>query len=74
MNILAYKQYLEHVDKEFYSNHETKKPNIVNFFMDDMGYADISCYGAKNIKTPNIDTLSENGVKRNYFYYYSPVC
>jgi arylsulfatase A len=74
MNIMAHKQYLEYVHKEFYSNHEVKKPNIIVFFMDDMGYADISYYGAKNIKTPNIDSLSENGVKMNCFYSCSPVC
>ncbi len=37
---------------------ESKKPNIIIFFMDDMGFADISCYGATNIHTPNIDSLT----------------
>ncbi len=53
---------------------EARNPNIIIFFMDDMGFADISCYGAKNIHTPHIDSLAENGVKFTTFYSSSPVC
>ena len=31
------------------------KPNIVFIITDDLGYADLSCYGQKNFSTPNID-------------------
>ena len=49
-------------------------PNIVFVFADDMGYGDLGCYGATDIKTPNIDQIAENGIKFSEFYSVSPVC
>lgn len=40
-----------------------QKPNIVFFLADDMGYADLGCYGAPDAKTPRIDQLATEGVK-----------
>lgn len=40
-----------------------KKPNILIFYADDVGYGDIGCYGAIGVETPNIDYLAEHGVK-----------
>ncbi len=37
-------------------------PNIVFILADDMGYGDLGCYGAKKIKTPNIDRLAREGI------------
>ncbi|MEQ1751452.1 MAG: arylsulfatase, partial [Prosthecobacter sp.] len=34
-------------------------PNIVVIYMDDMGYADVSCFGAQGYQTPNIDRLAK---------------
>ncbi len=51
-----------------------KKPNIVLIFVDDMGYGDISCFGSRAIKTPNLDRLAEEGAKLTNFYAASPVC
>lgn len=38
-------------------------PNIVIFYVDDLGYADLSCYGAKGVETPNVDRLAEEGLR-----------
>lgn len=42
--------------------------------MDDMGYADIGCHGATDIRTPNIDRLAREGVRMTNFYSNGPVC
>lgn len=51
-----------------------QKPNIVVFFADDMAYADLSCYGNPNIRTPHIDKLAAEGMKLTSFYVAGPVC
>lgn len=51
-----------------------KKPNIIFILMDDMGYSDVSCYGAKTVKTPNIDRLAENGLKFTNFHTAASIC
>jgi len=38
------------------------KPNLVFIYADDIGYGDLSCNGAKTIKTPNVDKLAQQGV------------
>ena len=38
------------------------KPNIILIYTDDVGFGDISCHGAKGIRTPNIDTLAAQGI------------
>ncbi|MDB4257784.1 arylsulfatase [bacterium] len=42
---------------------QAEPPNIVFIFADDLGYNDLSCYGADLIKTPNIDQLAKDGTK-----------
>lgn len=56
------------------SEDKTNKPNIVFIFADDLGYGDLSCFGATKIKTPNLDKLAVNGIKFTSFYSASPVC
>jgi arylsulfatase A-like enzyme len=50
------------------------KPNIVVIYLDDLGYGDLSCYGATTIKTPNIDMLANGGVKFTNGYASSATC
>lgn len=39
------------------------KPNIVFIYADDVGYGDLSCYGATRVKTPNLDRLAGGGLR-----------
>lgn len=50
------------------------KPNFILIFIDDQGYGDLSCFGSKKIKTPNIDRLATEGRKFTSFMVASPVC
>ncbi len=38
-------------------------PNIVIFYVDDLGYGDLGCYGAQGVKTPAVDRLATNGIQ-----------
>ena len=49
-------------------------PNIVVIFMDDMGYADVGCFGAQGYQTPHIDQLAAQGRKFTNFHVAQPVC
>ena len=44
------------------------RPNIIFILADDLGYGDLSCYGSKTIKTPNIDKLAATGTRFNQSY------
>ncbi|NTV79652.1 MAG: sulfatase-like hydrolase/transferase, partial [Clostridiales bacterium] len=46
---------------------EDKRPNIVVILADDMGYSDMGMFGSE-IRTPNLDALSANGVRFTNFY------
>ena len=49
-----------------------QRPNIILFVADDLGYADLGCYGG-DIETPNIDNLAMNGIRFSRFHT-SPLC
>lgn len=51
-----------------------KSPNIIFIYLDDLGYGDVGCYGAKGLSTPNIDKLSSGGVKFTNGYATSATC
>lgn len=50
------------------------KPNIVFIMADDMGYADLSCYGRRDYQTPNIDRIAKEGMQFMQAYANSSVC
>ncbi|WP_114325730.1 sulfatase family protein [Candidatus Colwellia aromaticivorans] len=52
----------------------TTKPNIVFIFADDLGYGDVSSFGATDIKTPHLDQLADDGIKFTNFYAAANVC
>ena len=60
--------------KEETSETEVKKPNIVIIYMDDLGYGDLSSYGATELYTPNIDKLANGGVRFTNGYASSATC
>jgi len=51
-----------------------KRPNIVLFFVDDLGWSDVGCYGSNFYETPNIDALAKSGVKFTDAYAAGHVC
>src|SRR6187401_2020366 len=53
---------------------QKNRPNIIYIMADDMGYADLSCYGRKDYQTPNLDKLCTQGVKFMNAYAAEPVC
>jgi len=51
-----------------------KPPNIIFIMADDLGYADLSCYGRRDFTTPNIDRIAERGLRLTQGYANSAVC
>ena len=51
-----------------------KKLNFLYIMADDMGYADVSCYGRRDYATPAIDALAQQGVRFTQAYANSAVC
>jgi arylsulfatase len=60
--------------QEAYKPATSAPPNIVLIFMDDMGYGDLSVYGALNYRTPNIDRLAAEGMRFTHFLSAQAVC
>jgi arylsulfatase A-like enzyme len=52
----------------------TAPPNFLFIMADDLGYADLSCYGRRDYTTPNIDRLAAEGIRFTQAYANSPVC
>jgi arylsulfatase A-like enzyme len=53
---------------------ERRQPNVVFLMADDLGYADVSCYGRPDYRTPNIDRLAAEGIRFMQAYANSAVC
>ena len=56
------------------SANAAKKPNVVFILVDDLGWADLACYGSQHYKTPNLDKFAQNGVKFTNAYAGGSVC
>jgi arylsulfatase A-like enzyme len=51
-----------------------EKVNIIHIIGDDVGWDDLSCYGSKDIRTPNLDALAKDGIRFTSFYAPSATC
>ncbi|MEZ6149911.1 MAG: sulfatase [Pirellulaceae bacterium] len=52
----------------------TPKPNFVVLFADDLGYADLHCFGGEQMVTPNLDRMANEGMRLTNFYASQGVC
>ena len=53
---------------------EPRKPNVIVIMADDMGYGDLSCYGANDFETPYIDQLAAEGIRFTSGYCSASTC
>lgn len=53
---------------------QAQRPNLVLIFADDLGYGDITPFGAKNVRTPQLEQLARDGTKFTSFYVSQAVC
>ena len=53
---------------------QPSSPNIVFIMADDLGYADVACYGRPDLRTPNIDRIAARGTRFLQAYANSAVC
>lgn len=53
---------------------DTKPPNIIVIFTDDLGYGDLGCYGHPTISTPHLDKMASEGMKFTQWYSGASVC
>jgi N-acetylgalactosamine-6-sulfatase len=51
-----------------------ERPSILVFLADDLGYGDVGCYGAPDVRTPHLDRLAAEGVRFTQFYSNGPEC
>ena len=52
-----------HAAKKAKPNTDPNRPNVIMILADDLGYGDLGCYGAKNVETPNVDRLANQGIR-----------
>ena len=52
-----------HAAKKAKAKTDPNRPNVIMILADDLGYGDLGCYGAKNVETPNVDRLANQGIR-----------
>ncbi len=57
-----------------HSSLAAERPNLLIILTDDMGYADLGCYGGKDIPTPHLDRLAAQGTRFTSGYVVAPIC
>ena len=55
-------------------NRSAQRPNIVLILADDLGYADLGCYGNEAVATPHLDRLAAHGMRFTDFHANGPMC
>ena len=53
---------------------DSQKPNVIVILADDLGYGDLSCFGAPDLQSPNLDKMASSGLRFTNFYANCPVC
>lgn len=53
---------------------QPNSPNVIFILTDDLGYSDVSSYGAQKVNTPNIDQLASQGLKFTNFHTAASIC
>jgi arylsulfatase len=66
--------FLERFDFSIKEEKTASRPNVLFILMDDLGYSDVSCYGAKKVKTPHIDQLAAEGIRFTDFHTAASIC
>ena len=62
------------ITSNLFAENKSTPPNIIVIFCDDLGYADLSCYGSLWNQTPEIDRMAVEGLRFTDFYAGAPVC
>ncbi len=58
----------------FFNDVSAETPNVIVIMADDLGYGDLSCYGATSVKTPHIDRLAAEGIRFTSGYCSASTC
>jgi arylsulfatase A-like enzyme len=74
LSFLCISLFLLFVETEAKAQNNSSKPNFILIVADDLGYADLSMHGSKQIPTPNIDALATGGISFTNGYVSAPVC
>lgn len=62
------------ISTQLIAQQKNTSPNIILIYMDDMGYGDLSCYGAVDIQTPVLDKMAAEGMRFTNFLTTQAVC